>query len=337
MTVLVTGGGGFLGGAIIEQLRTRGIDVRSISRGNYPALQAKGVECIQADLADANAVTAAAAGCDAVIHTAAKAGVWGDYQDYFDANVTGTRNVILACKAHGVPKLIYTSTPSVTFAGTDEDGVDESMPYAETFLCHYAATKAQAERDVLGANGGTLSTVALRPHLIWGPGDRHLVPRIIARAKADKLKLVGNGKNRVDATYIDNAVEAHLRALEVLGPEATCAGKAYYISNDEPIAMGALLNRILEAGDLPPVTRSVPPALAYFAGAVLEKIYAALGKKEEPIMTRFVARQLSTAHWFNISSAKRELGYRPAVSMDEGMKRLAEWLASGTAADWQVS
>jgi nucleoside-diphosphate-sugar epimerase len=284
------------------------------------------VECIQADLSDADAVTAATAGCDAVIHTAAKAGVWGDFQDYFDANVTGTRNVILACKAHAVPKLVYTSTPSVTFAGEDEDGVDESMPYAENFLCHYAATKALAERDVLAANGGTLSTVALRPHLIWGPGDHHLVPRVIARAKAGKLKLVGNGKNRVDATYIDNAAEAHLCALDVLTPEATCAGKAYYISNDEPIPMGTLLNRILEAGGLPPVSRSVPPVVAYFAGATLEKVYGALRKKEEPIMTRFVARQLATAHWFNISGAKRDLGYRPSVNMDEGMRRLAKWL-----------
>lgn len=326
MKVLVTGGGGFLGGAIIDQLLARSIEVRSISRGKYPALEAKGVECIQADLSDAEAVTAATTDCDAVIHTAAKAGVWGDYDEYFDANVTGTRNVILACKAHAVPKLIYTSTPSVTFAGEDEDGVDESMPYAENFLCHYAATKAQAERDVLAANGGTLSTVALRPHLIWGPGDHHLVPRVIARAKAGKLKLVGNGKNRVDATYIDNAADAHLCALDVLGPEAACAGKAYYISNDEPVAMGELLNQILKAGGLPPVTRSVPPGLAYVVGAGMEKIYGLLGKKEEPIMTRFVARQLATAHWFDISGAKRDLGYRPAVSMEEGMRRLAEWL-----------
>lgn len=327
MKVLVTGGGGFLGGAIIEQLLARAIEVRSISRGTYPDLQAKGVACVQADLVDANAVTMATAGCDAVIHTAARAGVWGDYQDYFEANVTGTRNVILACKAHGVPKLVYTSTPSVTFAGLDEDGVDESMPYAENFLCHYAETKAQAERDVLAANGGTLSTVALRPHLIWGPGDHHLVPRIVARAKAGKLKLVGNGKNRVDATYIDNAVEAHLRALEVLGPEAACAGKAYYISNDEPIAMGELLNRILEAAGLPPVTRRIAPGVAFLAGAILEKAYRFLGRTEEPIMTRFVARQLATAHWFNIAAAKRDLGYRPSVSMDEGMLRLAAWLA----------
>lgn len=327
MKVLVTGGGGFLGGAIIDQLLARGYSVRSFARGDYPNLVAKGVQSIRGDLTNGEAITAAVAGCDAVIHTAAKAGVWGSYASYFEANVGGTRNVILACKAHAIPKLVYTSTPSVTFAGADEDGVDESMPYAETFLCHYAETKAQAERDVLAANGGTLSTVALRPHLIWGPGDHHLVPRVIERARAGKLKLVGDGRNRVDATYIDNAAAAHLCALDALAPEAACAGQAYYISNGEPVPMGDLLNQILAAAGLPPVKRKVPPALAYAAGALLEKIYGALGKDEEPIMTRFVAKQLATAHWFNIEGARRDLGYTPEVSMAEGMKRLAAWLA----------
>lgn len=327
MKVLVTGGGGFLGGAIIDRLLARGYSVRSFARGDYPSLVAKGVQSIRGDLTNGEAITAAVAGCDAVIHTAAKAGVWGSYASYFEANVTGTRNVILACKAHAIPKLVYTSTPSVTFAGADEDGVDESMPYAETFLCHYAETKAQAERDVLAANGGTLSTVALRPHLIWGPGDHHLVPRVIERARAGKLKLVGSGRNRVDATYIDNAAAAHLCALDALAPEAACAGRAYYISNAEPVPMGDLLNQILAAAGLPPVKRKVPPALAYAAGALLEKVYSALGKAEEPIMTRFVAKQLATAHWFNIEGARRDLGYSPEISMAEGMKRLAPWLA----------
>lgn len=327
MKVLVTGGGGFLGGAIIDQLLARGCTVRSFARGDYPELVAKGVQNIRGDLANGESITAAVAGCDAVIHTAAKAGVWGSYESYFEANVTGTRNVILACKAHAIPKLVYTSTPSVTFAGADEDGVDESMPYAETFLCHYAETKAQAERDVLAANGGTLSTVALRPHLIWGPGDHHLVPRVVERARAGRLKLVGDGRNRVDATYIDNAAAAHLCALDALTPEAACAGRAYYISNGEPVPMGDLLNQILGAAGLPPVMRHVPPAVAYLAGALLEKIYGALGKEEEPIMTRFVAKQLATAHWFDIGAARRDLGYHPEITMAEGMKRLAAWLA----------
>lgn len=328
MTVLVTGGGGFLGGAIIDQLLARGESVRSISRSAYPALEAKGVTCIQGDLADAQAVSNAAEGCELVFHVAAKAGVWGRYEDYFEANVVGTRNVIEACKTHHIPHLVHTSSPSVTFAGEDENGVDESIPYAPTFLCNYPKTKAQAEQEVLEANDGTLHTVALRPHLIWGPGDNHLVPRIVARAKAGKLKLVGDGSNRVDATYVDNAAAAHLAAADELRGDGTCAGKAYFISNDEPIAMKDLLNQILAAADLPPVTKSVPPGLAYAVGAAMEGAYRLLGKEEEPMMTRFVARQLATDHWYDISAARNDFGYTPTVTMTDGMERLEAWLGA---------
>lgn len=328
MTVLVTGGGGFLGGAIIDQLLARGESIRSISRSTYPELEAKGVTCIQGDLADAQAVSNAAEGCDLVFHVAAKAGVWGNYEDYFEANVVGTRNVIAACKTHQIPHLVHTSSPSVTFAGEDENGVDESIPYATNFLCNYPKTKAQAEQEVLATNDGTLHTVALRPHLIWGPGDNHLVPRIVARAKAGKLKLVGDGSNRVDATYVDNAASAHLAAADELRGEGTCAGKAYFISNGEPIAMKDLLNQILTAADLPPVTKSVPPGLAYAVGAAMEGAYRLLGKQEEPMMTRFVARQLATDHWYDISAARNDFGYNPAVSMADGMERLKVWLST---------
>ena len=333
MTILVTGGGGFLGGAIIDLLLARGETVRSISRSNYPDLEARGVQCFQGDLADPDAVKNAAEGCDMVFHVAAKAGVWGSYESYFEANVTGTRNVIAACKEHGIKYLIHTSSPSITFAGEDEDGVDESIPHAPHFLCNYAATKALAEIGVLAANNDSLATVALRPHLIWGPGDNHLVPRIITRAKAGKLKIVGDGTNRVDATYIDNAAAAHLAAADNLQNEATCAGKAYFISNDEPIAMKDLLNQILAAADLPPVTKTVPPGVAYGVGALMEWVYGALGKTEEPMMTRFIARQLATAHWYNISAAKQDFGYAPTVTMADGMTRLAEWLQESPPTD----
>ncbi len=333
MTVLVTGGGGFLGGAIIDLLLARGETVRSISRGTYPDLEEKGVSCIHADLADGEAVAKAAEGCDLVFHVAAKAGVWGSYDDYFQANVTGTRSVINACKKNNIKYLVHTSSPSITFAGEDEDGVDESIPYAADFLCNYPKTKAQAEYEVLEANSDQLATVALRPHLIWGPGDNHLVPRIVSRAKAGKLKLVGDGTNRVDATYIDNAAAAHLAAADNLQNGAECAGNAYFISNDEPIAMKDLLNQILAAADLPPVTKSVPPGVAYGAGALMEGIYCLLGKKEEPMMTRFVARQLATAHWYNIDAAKRDLGYAPVVSMAEGMERLTNYLKTATTSN----
>ncbi len=327
MKVLVTGGGGFLGKAMVERLLAQGHDVRSFSRGAHPDLEALGVTCVTGDLADPEAVRHAAEGCHVVFHVAAKAGVWGDYASYFRPNVAGTENVIAACRHHGVTKLIHTSTPSVTFQGVDEDGVDESLPYARRFLCHYAKTKALAEEAVLRANGKDLATIALRPHLIWGPGDNHLVPRILARARAGKLKLVGSSEKRVDSTYIDNAAEAHLRAAEALEPGAACAGKAYFISNGEPLPMAELINRILAAGGRPPVTRHVPARVAYWAGAVLETVYRLLGREEEPVMTRFVARQLATAHWFDISAARRDFGYTPHVTMDEGMRRLAAWLA----------
>src|SRR5262245_54910957 len=181
MRALVTGGGGFLGGAVVRRLVARGDAVRSLSRGAYPALATLGVEQCQADLADAGAVRRAAQGCDVVFHVAAKAGLAGRFADYHAANVLGTQNVLAACRACGVRALVFTSSPSVVFDGTDMEGVDESAPYPLHYHAHYPATKAQAERLVLAANGPELATVALRPHLIWGPGDNHLVPRVLAR------------------------------------------------------------------------------------------------------------------------------------------------------------
>lgn len=321
-TALVTGGGGFLGGAIIDLLLARGVAVTSFARGDYPTLAARGVRALRGDLADAEAVSAAVAGQDAVFHVAALPGVWGPYQRFYDTNVTGTLNVLAACRAHGVPKLIYTSTPSVVHAGGDLEGVDHTAPYAEHFETHYPATKAEAERAVLAANDATLSTVALRPHLIWGPGDNHLVPRIVARAKAGKLKLVGGGSKRIDTVYVTNAAEAHLAAADRLAPGAACAGKPYFVTNDEPRPMADIINGILAAAGLPPCTKSVSPRVAYAAGAVLEGVWKLLGRQDEPLMTRFVARQLSTAHHYDLEATKRDLGWAPRVSLDEGFARL---------------
>ncbi len=320
---LVTGGGGFLGGAIVRLLLARGDEPVSFSRGHYPDLERLGVRQIQGDLGDADAVRRAVAGCGIVYHVAAKAGVWGEYEAFHRANVLGARHVLDACREEGVGKLVYTSSPSVSFAGVDQDGVDESEPYPERFLAYYPQTKAEAERMTLAANGPELATVALRPHLIWGPGDNHLVPRIVAQGRAGKLRLAGSGRNLVDSTYIDNAAEAHLLAADRLTPGAPVAGKAYFISNGEPMAIADLVNGILAAAGLPPVRRFAPAGVAFAAGAAMELAYRLFRLPGEPRVTRFVARQLSTAHWFDLTAAKRDLGYAPKVGVAEGFERLA--------------
>ena len=319
----VTGAGGFLGKAICRYLRAAGIEVTGFARGSYPDLELMGVRMVKGDICDKPVLLAAMQGCDAVFHVASKAGVWGEKDDYFHPNVDGARNIIEACQALDIDKLVYTSTPSVTFAGTDEAGIDESAPYADSYLNYYAESKAIAEQLILKANHSTLSTVALRPHLIWGPGDPHLVPRVIERAQVGRLKLVGKEDKLVDTIYVDNAAYAHiLAAVNLAGEEKNCAGRAYFLSNDDPITMAAMLNKILACADLPEVDKRVPAGVAYCAGTLLEWVYGALGKTEEPIMTRFVARQLSTSHYFDISAAKRDLGYTPLVSIDGGMEKL---------------
>jgi len=330
MKVLVTGGTGFLGSAIVRMLIGKGHTARSFSRGDYPHLRAAGMDIQRGDLTDMNALRQAASGCDAVIHTAAKAGVWGPAEDYVRTNVQGTRNVIQVCRELQIRRLVYTSSPSVVFSGCDEEGIDESTPYAQRFLADYPRSKAMAEQAVLAANDPGLATVALRPHLIWGPGDPHLVPRVLSRARAGKLALVGNGSNLVDSTYIENAALAHLLALEKLALEAACAGKTYFISNGEPLTMEILLNHILAAADLPPITRHIRPQLAYAAGAILEMVYRRLWPQHEPIMTRFIARQLSTSHWFQLDRARQDLGYQPLISLNEGFQRLRDSLVAST-------
>lgn len=341
--VFVTGAGGFLGLAICRLLRSANIKVTGFARGHYPELTQIGVNMVQGDISDFTQVKSAMQSCDLVFHVAAKAGVWGSLDDYFKPNVQGAQNIIDACQAIGICRLVYTSTPSVTFAGVDEAGIDESQPYAENYLNYYGQTKAQAEQLVLAAakknvqestakegtvkeivsQKGKLKTVALRPHLIWGPNDPHLVPRVLERAKAGKLKLVGKEDKLVDTIYVDNAAYAHiLAAIALAKPNSKCNGKAYYISNDEPITMAAMLNKILACDDLPPVNKRVASGIAYAVGVTLEWLYKLLNKKQEPIMTRFVARQLSTSHYFDISAAKQDFAYRPLVDIDEGMQRL---------------
>ena len=326
MRVLVTGGGGFLGGAVTRALLARGDEVVSLARGDYPALRALGVETVRADLADAEAVKAAARGCDVVVHVAAKAGIWGAAADYERSNVQGTRSVVAACRALGVRRLVHTSTPSVVHAGGDIAGSDETLPYATHFTSPYPRTKAVAEREVLAAAGDRLATVALRPHLVWGPGDTQLVPRILDRARTGRLRFVGGGDALIDTTYVDDAVTAHLAAVDALEPGAPCSGRAYFISSGDPQPVRDIVNAILRAGGLPPETRSVPLGLAVAAGAAAEGVWRLLGRDDDPPMTRFLARQLATAHWFDITAARRDLAWEPAVGLDEGFRRLETWL-----------
>ncbi|MFA7062399.1 MAG: NAD-dependent epimerase/dehydratase family protein, partial [Pedobacter sp.] len=276
MNVLVTGGGGFLGSAIIRQLVERGDTVRSYSRSAYPELARLGVEQIQGDLADRDALIKAAQGCECIYHVAAKAGIWGSYHEFHQANVTGTENVLAACYQHGIERLVYTSSPSVVFDGRDVAGGDETLPYPAHFEAHYPHTKALAEQLVLAANSTDLATVSLRPHLIWGPGDNHLVPRIVAKARAGRLRRIGNRPCLVDTVYVDNAARAHRLAGERLTPGSAIAGKAYFISNGEPIPLWEMINRILAAAGLPPITRSISPWLAYAVGSLCEGIWGLL-------------------------------------------------------------
>lgn len=325
--VFVTGAGGFLGLALCRYLRSADIAVIGFARGDYPELAKIGVELIKGDISDSEAVHKAMQDVDLVFHVASKAGVWGDKSDYFSANVSGTENVISACLTHNIDKLIYTSTPSVTFSGKDENSVNESAPYAEQFLNFYGLSKAIAEQRVIEANNDRLKTVSLRPHLIWGPNDPHLAPRVLQRAKMGKLKLVGKTDKLVDTIYVDNAVYAHLLAANKLSQaQPTCAGKAYFLSNDQPILMADMLNKILACKNLPPVTSRIPASLAYAVGTLLEWLYIALRKQQEPIMTKFVAKQLSTSHYYDISAAKKDLGYEALITIDQGMEKLKDSL-----------
>ncbi|MDY3560242.1 NAD-dependent epimerase/dehydratase family protein [Gemmata sp. JC673] len=329
MKAVVTGGGGFLGGAVVRLLRQRGDSVRSFTRSAYPWLDELGVEQSLGNLSDLESVERAVSGCDVVFHVAAKAGVWGRYSDYHNTNVVGTQNVIAACKTHGVRRLVYTSTPSVVHAGGDNEGANESLPYPKHFDAAYPETKAKAEKAVLAANGSDLATVSLRPHLIFGPGDPHLIPRIIDAARAGKLKRIGNRPAKVDVTYIDNAAQSQLDAADRLDIGTAPAGKAYFISNGEPVELWPFIDRVLAEAGLPPVEARVSAWKARLAGRVLESVYWLFRLPGEPPMTRFVANQMSTSHWYDIGAARRDLGYEPTVSVEEGLRRLGERLRLG--------
>lgn len=312
MKVLVTGGGGFLGSAIVRRLLERGDEVTIAARSDYPGIVALGAVQVRGDLADMAVAEAAVRGQDAVIHTAAKAGIWGDYAEYFRSNVVATQNILDACGAAGVRTLVYTSTPSVTFDGADHVNAGPDLPYAPTFRTHYAATKCEAERAVLAA--GHVDAVVLRPHLIWGPGDPFIFPGVIERHMQGKLARVGDGTNQVDITYVDNGAAAHLAALDALSGGAPVAGKAFFISDGEPITLWPFLDELFATLDLPPLRKHVPAGLAFAVGGMLESTYKLLGRREEPRMTRFAAQQVTTTHTYDMTPAREQLGYEPVIS-----------------------
>jgi 2-alkyl-3-oxoalkanoate reductase len=329
MKIFVTGGGGFLGFAIVRQLQAQGHEVVSFSRHNYPHLDELGVTQHQGDLRDFVVLKQAMEGCGAVIHVAAKIGMWGKYQDFFQTNVLGTENVLKACREQDIKYLIFTSSPSVVFDGKDSEGKDESLPYPKKFTAFYPETKALAEQRVMAANNASLKTVCLRPHLIWGPGDNQMLPRLIEKAKQGKLKIIGNGGNKVDCIFIDNAARAHTKVLEQLIKDPTpVEGKVYFISQGDPIPMAELIQNLLATAGLSPVSKHLSPVIAKLVGRVLETIYRFLGKSSEPLITLFLAQQLSSAHWYDISAAKRDFGYEAEVSIKEGMKQLKDWISS---------
>jgi 2-alkyl-3-oxoalkanoate reductase len=324
MKALVTGAGGFLGQYLVEKLLARGDQVRVVVRRDYAPLHGLPIEVVRSDLTNHNSVVEACRGVDVVFHAAAKSGIWGSWQSYFQNNVAATKYLLEGCQTHQVRRMVFTSSPSVTFNGADQEGIDESIDYPRRWLCHYAHSKALAEQAVLRANGTDhLATCALRPHLIWGPHDPQLIPRLFNRAETGKLIQVGDGSNQIDTVYVENAADAHLAAADALdSPESKPAGSAYFLSQGEPIGCWDWINRLLAIGDMPPVKRSISLKLAYHMGATLETAYRLLRKKSEPPMTRFLALQLGRSHFFNISRAKNDFGYQPTVSTEEGLRRL---------------
>ncbi len=322
MKVMVTGATGFLGLYIVEQLAARGDEVRAFCRRATDDLRLPGVVPALGDIRDRASVVEACRGVDAVIHTAAVAGIWGPWKLFHETNTLGTQHVIEGCRTHGVPRLVFTSSPSVTFNGSPQCGIDEAAPYPQHWLAHYPHTKALAEQAVTAASTpGVFHTASIRPHLIWGPRDRHLIPRLLERARSGQLKQVGTGDNLIDITYVENAAAAHLQLLDALTTPAL-GGRRYFLSQGEPVNCWRWINEILALAGLPPVKSRVPYGVARVAGGLLEGAWTVLRRTDEPRMTRFLAAQLAMDHYFDISAARRDFGYLPAVSTQAGMRRL---------------
>lgn len=328
MKVLVTGATSLLAEATIDMLVQRGDTVHTLQRRPVrEILQGRVVEH-QGDICDAAAVREAARGCDAIVHAAAKVGVIGDWEEYRSVNVGGTANVLAAARRHDISRLVHVSTPSVAHEGSSIVGGQAERPSTKRRNAPYAETKAQAELDALAAADSAFGVVAVRPHLVWGPGDTQLVGRIIDRARSGRLAVVGTGSALIDTTYIDNAAAALVAALDAVEPGARCSGRAYVVANNEPRPIIELLEGIVTAAGITFAPRHVPAPVAVRVGGLAEQVWRKTKRADEPPLTRFLAEQLSTAHWFDPRPARDDLGYVPTVSIDEGLGRLKKWLNS---------
>ena len=327
MSTLVTGGSGFLGRYLVEQLVARGETIRVFCRSEPECLSLPGVTWLQGDVRDAESVTRACRDMSTIFHCAALPGIWGPWSLYENINTHGTLTLLSAAADAGAARFVYTSSPSVIFDGSDMVDADESRPYPDRFLCGYPRSKALAEAAVLAANGKqNLATVALRPHLIWGPRDNHLLPTLVQKARHGRLRRVGDGHNVISTVYVENAAAAHLQAADLLNPDAPHAGNAYFINEPETVNLWKWINQLLELAELPTVSRSISAPAARRLGGALEWIWRILPLKGDPPMTRFLAEQLARSHSFSIEAAVRDFGYRRIVTAEEGLRRVTPYL-----------
>lgn len=320
MKALVTGGTSLLGGAVAQLLSDRGDEVTVLQR--RPS--SLGVPEVLGDITDTDSVSRAVEGADAVIHLAARVGVVGSWPDFEATNIAGTAAVLSAARTAGVSRLVYVSSPSVAHGGDSLVGVGADPADPENASGHYSRSKAIAEQLALGESDDGLSVVAIRPHLVWGPGDTQLVGRIVDRARSGRLALVGSGAALIDTTYIDNAADALVAALDRAD---SLSGRAFVVSNGEPRPIGELVARIVSAAGLDEPRVRVPVAVARFGGRLAERVWESSGRQDDPPMTEFLAEQLSTAHWFDQRETREALDWQPAVSLDEGFARLRAWFA----------
>jgi nucleoside-diphosphate-sugar epimerase len=322
MRVLVTGGSGLLGRKTVEALAAHGHEVVALQRHRAE------LDCAQvlADVCDGDAVATAVAGCDAVVHGAARVGVVGTRDAFHRVNVGGTGYVVSACLRAGVPRLVVVSSPSVGYESVPAVGAAAEAPITpRSDRSWYSESKAESELAGLAANGPALAVTAVRPHAIWGPGDTQLVGRIVERARSGRLFLVGGGTALIDTTYVDNAADALRVAVEQLAPGGELAGRSFVVSNGEPLPVRVLLERICAAAGVPPPTRDLPLWLARGMAGVAERVWARSRPGSEPPATRFLVDQLALAHWFDPRPFRAATGWRPEVDIDEGMVRLAAW------------